>query len=45
MKDHAPIEILFTVCEEIGLLGAKGFEKPSSQSHILAYALDTQQSG
>jgi tripeptide aminopeptidase len=38
--DHAPIEILFTVSEEIGLLGAKGFDKSRIKS-AFGYAFDT----
>lgn len=41
---HAPIEVLFTVCEEIGLLGAKYFDKSKLKS-ALGYALDTQDIG
>lgn len=44
MKDHAPIEILFTVSEEIGLLGAKGFDKSKLKS-AFGYALDTHRVG
>jgi len=38
--EHAPIEILFTVSEEIGLLGAKGFDKSRLKS-AFGYAFDT----
>lgn len=40
-EDHAPIEILFTICEEIGLLGAKSFDKTKLRA-AFGYALDTQ---
>jgi tripeptide aminopeptidase len=43
-KDHAPIEVLFTVSEEIGLLGAKCFNK-SKLSSAFGYALDAHQVG
>jgi tripeptide aminopeptidase len=43
-KDHAPIEILFTVSEEIGLLGAKGFDKTKLKA-AFGYALDTHRVG
>jgi tripeptide aminopeptidase len=42
--EHAPIEILFTVCEEIGLLGAK-FADYSKLSSKIGYALDSHQVG
>nr|MDK2851722.1 tripeptide aminopeptidase [Candidatus Cloacimonadota bacterium] len=38
--DHAPIEILFTVSEEIGLLGSKCFDKSRLKSSF-GYAFDT----
>ena len=41
---HAPIEILFTVCEEIGLLGAKGTNYDMIKSKI-GYALDSHEVG
>jgi tripeptide aminopeptidase len=41
---HAPIEILFTVSEEIGLLGAKHFDKSRLQS-AFGYALDSHRVG
>ncbi len=41
---HAPIEVLFTVSEEIGLLGAKHFDKSKLKS-ALGFALDTQEIG
>lgn len=41
---HAPIELLFTVSEEIGLLGAKLFDKSRLRSSI-GYAFDTHQVG
>lgn len=42
--DHAPIEVLFTVSEEIGLLGAKCFNKAKLTS-AFGYALDAHQVG
>lgn len=42
--DYAPIEVLFTVSEEIGLLGAKGFNKSTLKS-AFGYAFDTHQVG
>jgi tripeptide aminopeptidase len=42
--DHAPIEVLFTVSEEIGLIGAKCFNKGKLQS-AFGYALDAHQVG
>ncbi|HRY83361.1 MAG TPA: M20/M25/M40 family metallo-hydrolase [Candidatus Cloacimonadota bacterium] len=42
--DHAPIEVLFTVCEEIGLLGSKSFDKSQLKS-AFGYAFDTQNVG
>lgn len=42
--DHAPIEVLFTVSEEIGLLGAKLFDK-SKLKAAFGYALDAQDIG
>ncbi|MCB5235154.1 MAG: M20/M25/M40 family metallo-hydrolase [Candidatus Cloacimonetes bacterium] len=39
-KDHAPIEVLFTISEEIGLLGARGFDKSRLKSSF-GYAFDT----
>lgn len=41
---HAPIEVLFTVCEEIGLLGSKSFDKSLLKSSF-GYAFDTQNVG
>lgn len=41
---HAPIEILFTVSEEIGLLGAKNFDKSRLKSRF-GYAMDTHKVG
>jgi len=38
--DFGPIELLFTVCEEIGLLGAKAFD-PSLLDSKAGYALDS----
>jgi tripeptide aminopeptidase len=43
-KAHAPVEILFTVSEEIGLLGAKGFDKSKLKS-AFGYALDSHRVG
>jgi len=43
-KAHAPIEILFTVSEEIGLLGAKHFDK-SRLKAAFGYALDAHRVG
>ncbi len=43
-KDHAPIEVLITVSEEIGLLGAKGFDKSRLKS-AFGYALDSHRVG
>jgi tripeptide aminopeptidase len=43
-KAHAPIEILFTVSEEIGLLGAKNFDK-SRLTAAFGYALDSHRVG
>lgn len=42
--DHAPVEVLFTVSEEIGLLGAKCFNKGKLQS-AFGYALDAHTVG
>lgn len=42
--DHAPVEILFTVSEEIGLLGAKHFDKSKIKS-AFGYAFDAQNIG
>jgi tripeptide aminopeptidase len=41
---YPPVEILFTICEEIGLLGAKYADLSRTQSKI-GYALDTQTVG
>jgi len=38
--DHAPLELLFTTCEEIGLLGAKGLDR-SLLTAGCGYALDS----
>lgn len=43
-EDHAPIEILFTVSEEIGLLGARGFDKSVLKSSF-GYAFDAHRVG
>ncbi len=42
--DHAPIEILFTISEEIGLLGARFFDKSLLKSEI-GYAFDSEDLG
>ncbi len=42
--DHAPIEVLLTVSEEVGLLGAKHFDKSRLQA-ALGYALDAHRVG
>ncbi|MDD2228859.1 MAG: M20/M25/M40 family metallo-hydrolase [Candidatus Cloacimonetes bacterium] len=42
--DHAPIEILFTISEEIGLIGAKCFNKSKIKADF-GYAFDGQQVG
>jgi len=38
--DHGPIELLFTTCEEIGLLGAKALDRTKMTSRY-GYALDS----
>jgi len=38
--DHAPLELLFTTCEEIGLLGAKALDRALLTAD-LGYALDS----
>ncbi len=43
-KDHAPIEVLFTISEEIGLLGAKYTDYSKLKSKI-GYALDSHHVG
>lgn len=43
-EDHAPIEILFTISEEIGLLGAKHFDCSMLKS-TFGYALDAHHVG
>ncbi|MGC9362812.1 MAG: M20/M25/M40 family metallo-hydrolase, partial [Candidatus Syntrophosphaera sp.] len=43
-EKHAPIEILITISEEIGLLGAKNFDT-SKLSSAYGYALDTHRVG
>lgn len=43
-QDHAPIEILFTVAEEVGLLGAKYFDKGKLTS-AFGYAFDSHRVG
>lgn len=40
---HCPIELVFTTCEEIGLLGAKAFKRNLLQSKY-GYALDSSSS-
>ena len=42
--DHAPIEVLFTICEEIGLLGARSFDKSKIKAK-LGYAFDSHEVG
>lgn len=42
--NHAPIEFLFTVSEEIGLLGAKHFDAGSLKSRF-GYSLDSSKPG
>ena len=42
--DYAPIEILFTISEEIGLLGAKHFDKSLLKAEI-GYAFDSEDLG
>ncbi len=41
---HCPIELVFTTCEEIGLLGAKAFDASSLHAQI-GYALDSSSDG
>ena len=43
-EDHAPIEVLFTISEEIGLLGAKYLDYSMIKSK-LGYALDSHKIG
>ena len=43
-EDHAPIEVLFTVSEEIGLLGAKLVDLSNIKSEF-GYALDSHKIG
>ena len=43
-EEHAPIEVLITVSEEIGLLGAKHFDKSKLRS-AFGYALDAHRVG
>lgn len=42
--DHAPVEVLFSVSEEIGLMGAKCFNKARLKS-CFGYAFDSHQVG
>lgn len=42
--DHPPLELLFTISEEIGLLGAKNFDKTLIQA-TFGYAFDAQNIG
>jgi len=42
--DYPPMEVLFTVSEEIGLLGAKHFDKAKLKSRI-GYVLDSEDIG
>ncbi len=39
-KNHSPIELVFTTCEEIGLLGAKALD-PNLLKSKIGYALDS----
>ncbi len=39
-SDHGPLELLFTTCEEIGLLGAKALDR-AALSAAYGYALDS----
>ncbi len=43
-EDHAPIEVLFTISEEIGLLGAKLFDLSTIKSEF-GYVLDSHEIG
>ncbi|MDP8203892.1 MAG: M20/M25/M40 family metallo-hydrolase [Candidatus Tenebribacter mawsonii] len=43
-EDHAPIEVLFTISEEIGLLGAKLVDLSNIKSEF-GYALDSHEIG
>jgi len=43
-EDHAPVELLFTISEEIGLLGAKFLDYSMPKAKI-AYALDSHSIG
>ncbi|MDA3814662.1 MAG: M20/M25/M40 family metallo-hydrolase, partial [Candidatus Cloacimonetes bacterium] len=43
-EDHAPIEVLLTISEEIGLLGAKLFDLSNIKSEF-GYALDSHKVG
>jgi tripeptide aminopeptidase len=43
-REHAPIEVLFTISEEIGLLGAKHFDKSKLNAEF-GYALDAHRVG
>ncbi len=43
-EDHAPIEVLFTISEEIGLLGAKLVDLSNIRSEF-GYALDSHEVG
>jgi len=42
--EHPPIEVLFTICEEVGLLGARYFDKSKLRSKI-GYAFDSEELG
>ncbi len=42
--DHAPIEVLFTISEEIGLLGARSFDKSQLRAK-LGFAFDSHEVG
>ncbi|OQX19373.1 MAG: peptidase M20 [Desulfobulbaceae bacterium A2] len=43
-QHHAPVELLLTTCEEIGLLGAKAFDVSRLRARM-GYALDTSGMG
>lgn len=43
-QSHAPIEVLFTICEEIGLLGARYFDKSLLKAK-LGFAFDSHEVG
>lgn len=43
-ESHAPIEVLFTICEEIGLLGARHFDKSLLKAKF-GFAFDSHEVG